>query len=213
MIYGNINPGQSKQGESLPMKSVEMKKLGHLMLDLETMGKKSNSVICSIGAVEFDIETGDIGREFYRRVDIKSCLDIGLTVDGSTIEWWLNQNEKARKAISTGESLSITQALFEFTDFIKTIGGKQLQIWGNAARFDIGILEDAYFMCNTFLPDTIKINIPWDFRLERDVRTLVSFAPKVKEHYPSLGTEHNPIDDCKFQIGYCSAIWQKLNPV
>lgn len=175
------------------------------MLDLETMGKQSNSVICSIGAVEFDIKTGNTGREFYRRIDINSCLDIGLTVDGSTIEWWLNQNEKARKAISTGKSLSITQALLEFTDFVETIGGKYLQIWGNAARFDLGILEDAY--C------AIKINIPWDFRLERDVRTLVSFAPKVREHYPNLGMEHNPIDDCKYQIGYCSAIWQKLNSV
>jgi len=204
MIYGRINPGQSKQGESIPMKSVELKKLGHLMLDLETMGNKSNSVICSIGAIEFDIETGDTGREFYTRVDIQSCLDIGLTVDGSTIEWWLNQNEKARTAISGGKFMDIIQALCEFSKFIEIIGGKQLQIWGNAARFDLGILEDAY--C------AIKINIPWDFRLERDVRTLVSFAPKVKEHYPSLGTEHNPIDDCKFQIGYCSAIWQKLNP-
>jgi hypothetical protein len=44
-----------------------------------------------------------------------------------------------------------------------------------------------------------------------DVRTLVAFAPQIKEHYPFTGTVHNPIDDCKNQIGYCSAIWQKIN--
>ena len=31
------------------------RKLGHVMLDLETMGRGSNAVICSIGAVEFDV--------------------------------------------------------------------------------------------------------------------------------------------------------------
>ena len=36
---------------------MENKSLGHLMLDLETMGNKSNAALLSIGAVEFDIKT------------------------------------------------------------------------------------------------------------------------------------------------------------
>ncbi len=202
----NIVPSQSNLKESIPLESNETKKLGHVMLDLETMGKSSNSVICSIGAVEFDIETGDLGREFYTGVDIQSCLDNGLIVNGSTIEWWLMQNEKARKSIAMGERMALGLALHKFSNFVQTIGGKQLQIWGNSPRFDLGILEDAFIAVGF-------TDIPWDFRLERDVRTLVSFAPKIKEHYPSLGTQHHPIDDCKYQIGYCSAIWQNLNPV
>ena len=57
-------------------------RLGHVMLDLETMGRDSNAVICSIGVVEFDINTGETGREFFAKVDIQSCLDRGLTVNG-----------------------------------------------------------------------------------------------------------------------------------
>ena len=48
-------------------------RLGHIMVDLETMGRNSNAVICSIGAVEFDINTGQTGREFFAKVDIQSC--------------------------------------------------------------------------------------------------------------------------------------------
>ena len=48
----------------------------HLMLDLETMGTKSNSAIISIGAVEFDILTGKTGREFYRNVSLQSCISL-----------------------------------------------------------------------------------------------------------------------------------------
>lgn len=73
---------------------------GHLMLDIETMGNESFSSIVSIGALEFDIETGKTGKEFYVNVDLQSCMDLGLIVNASTIMWWLNQNEQARKDLT-----------------------------------------------------------------------------------------------------------------
>lgn len=181
----------------------ENNRLGHVMVDLETMGNEYNAVICSIGAVEFDIETGKTGREFFRKVDIQSCLDKGLSVNGSTIEWWLMQSEPARLAVAVGDGIHLQQMLHEFKLYLEELGCNSVQIWGNGVSFDIVILTQAYRAC--------KLKEPWNFRNERDVRTLVSFAPEVKAHYPSTGVEHNPIDDCKFQIGYCSAIWNKLN--
>ena len=53
--------------------------------------------------------------------------------------------------------------------------------------------------------------LPWYFRNERDVRTLVSFDPAVKFEIPFTGTIHNPIDDCIHQINYCSKIWKNKN--
>ncbi len=55
----------------------EERKFKHLMLDIETMGNESYSAITSIGAVEFDIETGETGDEFYVVVGLQSCLDAG----------------------------------------------------------------------------------------------------------------------------------------
>lgn len=171
------------------------------MLDLETMGNKSNTSLVSIGAVEFNIQTGETGREFYKVIDLQSCLDLGLKVQASTIYWWLMQSEAARKRIcEKGEHLSKV-----LVDFSLWMGGyvNNIKIWGNGARFDIGILEDAYVACG--LP------IPWYFRSEMDVRTLVAFKPEIKATYPMIGVEHDPIDDCKHQIGYCTLIWQKIN--
>jgi hypothetical protein len=96
-------------------------------------------------------------------------------------------------------SLPIIEALKEFSDFCN----KEYQIWGNSARFDCGILQNAY--------NKAGFSIPWDFRKERCVRTLVSFAPEIKDNYKPIGTAHNAVDDCKFQIGYCSEIWRSLN--
>lgn len=170
------------------------------MLDLETLGNKSNSAILSIGAVEFDIETGEIDLEFYERVDLQSCLDAGLIVNGSTFYWWLQQNDNARKEIcKVGDNLH--NVLQKLNTYFAICG--DFQLWGNGARFDIGLLEDAYVKDGTQ-------SMPWKYRNERDVRTLVSFAPEIKENLPFEGIKHHPIADCKYQIKYCSAIWNKL---
>ena len=177
------------------------KNLGHLMLDLETMGNKSGAALISVGAVEFDINTGETGKEFYERIDLQSSIDAGLIINGSTVYWWLQQNEKARMEVCKGGK-DIAKVLFDLSEFIKSLG--EFEIWGNGLRFDVGIIEDAYTALGYH-------KMPWNFRKERDVRTLVSFAPEIKDNYPSIGTEHNPIDDCKHQIGYCYEIWKKMH--
>ena len=55
-------------------------KYGHIMFDLETLDNKNTSSILSIGAVEFNLHTGEIGETLYVRVDLQSCIDEGLTI-------------------------------------------------------------------------------------------------------------------------------------
>jgi len=168
------------------------------MLDIETMGNQSYSSILSIGAVQFDLETGEIGKKFYTTVSLDSCLQTGLIINGSALEWWMKQNEQAKKDLFSGEKLHIASALYELSSFIEDISPKPI-VWGNSARFDCGILTDAY--------NKLSLKTPWDFRDERCVRTLVSFNPSIKLSEKMVGNYHNPIDDCIYQIGYCSKIW------
>ncbi|HAU5802086.1 3'-5' exonuclease [Citrobacter freundii] len=49
--------------------------MNNLMIDLETMGKKPNAPIVSIGAVFFDPQSGELGQEFYSAVNLD--IDIG----------------------------------------------------------------------------------------------------------------------------------------
>lgn len=171
----------------------------HIMIDIETMGNGSNTAIVSIGAVKFDLNTGETGDTFYKIVDLQSCLDIGLNVKGSTIMWWLSQSEESRKELYENKGKSIDVVLEDFSKFCTT----EYEVWGNSPRFDLGILHDAYRKLN--------LDISWNFRKERDVRTLVSFAPDIKENYKFEGVLHNALNDCYNQIGYCVEIWNKLN--
>lgn len=181
---------------------MEDKNLGHLMLDLETFGSDSDSVICSIGAVEFDIKTGETGRQFYQKIDVQSCLDMGLKVSGATLMWWLRQSEDARRELYDAKPEHVGVVLQNFRVFFNALG-KDTEIWGNSNRFDMGILENAY--------KKNFVKIPWDFRKERDVRTLVSFRPEIQKETVFEGTAHNPIADCMFQITYCTKIWNVIN--
>lgn len=167
-----------------------MNKEKHIMVDIETLANCSNPVICSIGAVKFDINTGEKFETFYKIIDIQSCIDLGMRVMGSTIMWWLQQNEETRRELCSSNREPLEKALISFYTFCD----KESFIWAESPRFDLGFLTDAY--------DNIKVNIPWDFRKERDVRTIVGESPEIKEKYLNKGIIHNALDDCLKQIDY-----------
>ena len=182
------------------------KKYNHIMVGIETMGNESYSSIVSIGALEFDLETGETGGEFYANVNLQSCIDAGLILNASTIMWWMSQDKKAINSLTNPKPKHIAEALQEFTEFIYPLGTLKEdlpKIWGNSTRFDLGLLQNAY--------NKLNLNIPWDFRKEGCVRTLVSFKPEVKDNFPNIGVSHNALSDCYFQVGYCSEIWRSLN--
>lgn len=180
----------------------------HLMVDIETLSNKSYAVIFSIAAVEFDIDTGKSGRKFHASIDIQSSIDKNFQINASTLKWWMKQNDNARKQIYENNDYAyhIEDALSLFEQFCQTInkeeGLDKVKLWGNSNKFDLGLLEDAF--------NLIGREIPWNFRNERDVRTLVSFNPKIKENMIFEGEPHNPIDDCMHQIKYCSQIWNSF---
>lgn len=169
------------------------------MVDIETMGTGVNSSILSIAAVKFDLDTGFTGDEFYVKIDLQSCLDKGLEMNANTVVWWMRQSEEARKELFQDKGGNLLPAL---VDFKKVFNEKSL-VWGNSARFDLGVLENAFNKC--------EMDIPWRFYNERDVRTLVSFRPEIKREAVFEGVPHNALDDCKHQIKYCSEIWNDLN--
>jgi len=176
--------------------------MGHIMVDLETMSTGSNAAIVAIGAVEFDLNTGQADRTFYCNVHLQSCIEAGLQLDGNTVYWWMSQEDEARKRLLENPA-PLSEALAMFSEFVAACGGREAQVWGNSARFDLGILHDAYRALN--LP------LPWHFRNERDVRTLVAFAPHIKEQQQRVGVQHDALDDCYHQIAYCAAIWRALS--
>ncbi|EJP0490821.1 3'-5' exoribonuclease [Escherichia coli] len=177
----------------------------HLSVDLETMGKNPDAPIISIGAIFFDPQTGDMGPEFSKTIDIDTA---GGVIDRDTIKWWLKQSREAQSAILTDE-IPLDDALLQLREFIdENSGGFFVQVWGNGASFDNVILRRSYVRQ--------EIPCPWRYHNDRDVRTIVELGKAIdfdaRTAIPFEGERHNALDDARYQAKYVSAIWQKLIP-
>lgn len=181
-----------------------------VMLDIETLGTNCNSVILSVAAIPFNIDSGEIKRElsFYEKIDIDSCLQAGLQVDGATIYWWLRNSDEARAQIEEGKR-PLSEALFMLSNWLdgirKMSGSRAVQVWSNGLTFDVPILSNAY--------KNLYMSVPWDYHDTRDVRTYVSIFPEIRKDVEEKRERvaHHPIDDCLLQIEYVSGIQKKLN--
>ncbi|WP_411908426.1 3'-5' exoribonuclease domain-containing protein, partial [Escherichia coli] len=140
----------------------------HLMIDLETMGKNPDAPIISIGAIFFDPQTGDMGPEFSKTIDLETA---GGVIDRDTIKWWLKQSREAQSAIMTDE-IPLDDALLQLREFIDENSGEFfVQGWGNGANFDNTILRRSY--------ERQGIPCPWRYYNDRDVRTIVELGKAI----------------------------------
>jgi hypothetical protein len=176
-----------------------------VMVDLETVGKRPGCALISIGAVEFSPLTGELGREFYQVVNIKSCKEFGLEEDPETVKWWLGQEKAARKtydqARNKSHSKPLVIALERLTAWLEPIGKRSVSMWGCGAGFDQPILVAAY--------EAAGMIVPWEFWNDRCYRTLKGlYGGEIK--MDRQGTHHNALDDARDQARHAVEIFKHM---
>lgn len=174
----------------------------NMMIDLETLGTFMNAPVVTIGACFFDPMTGEIGDKFYRKIDMVDSMRFG-SASGDTLRWWLKQDPAAQAELANGND-ALSAVLIDLGLFYNT--GHDAAVWGNGPTFDITILDYAYHKC-------LGKTAPWAFWNVRDVRTVVQLAEglvKKPAAFTKGGVAHNALDDCIFQVGYVSKMWQAL---
>lgn len=202
-VCGCVNPLGPPAKPANPVQPT----FNHIMLDLETLGTGPDAAILSIGAVKFCLETYTLGKEFYRVINLASCIDANLSIDASTIEWWMQQGEEARAVfnlplddfrrapVERDTKVPLISALSDFRTWALGLPpgnrGEQPFVWGNGSMFDNAILRNAYKEC--------KMKYPVSYRYDMDYRTICTqFAlPDTKVGY--AGVKHNALDDARFQ--------------
>jgi DNA polymerase III epsilon subunit-like protein len=163
-----------------------------VMVDIETLGLEPGAAIVSIGAAEFGVD--GLGERESWSVDLQSCEDAGLSIDGGTLEWWLDQDETAREQLTGGEPL--LDSLVNFSAWIHSAD----EVWANSPAFDCDHLEHA--------ADAVGVELPWHYYERRDYRTLreLEIAPDIEQD----GTEHDALDDAVHQARVASATLRKI---
>ena len=160
-----------------------------VMLDLETMGNGPQAAIAAIGAVEFDLDAGELGEQFYTVVDLESSVEAGGLMDASTVLWWMQQSDEARSVFSRpGER--IAHALGLFSIWLRSCGDQdEVRVWGNSSAFDNVVLAEAYRRSGFVAP--------WSWWNNRCYRTVKKLHPEIEME--RTGVHHNALDDAVSQ--------------
>lgn len=141
----------------------------HVMVDIETLGTNSTSVIVAIGAVRFDIETLQLSdSKFKCTLDIQAQANVDLACDVDTLLWWLRQGEPARMAIfgkdAQSNALHPADALENFVGFCEGA----FYLWSNGPTFDSCVLQEAF--------KRFEVKWPFKYNADRDMRTVMTIA-------------------------------------
>lgn len=169
------------------------------MFDLETLGTTADSVIMSIGAVKFNLETGEIDNAgFYASVSIDSNLEVKRRISEDTLIWWLKQSKEAQTVFGE-EKQTLRVALESLADWL---GTSDYTVWSNGADFDLPMLAHA---CSQF-----GMAAPWNFWNARCVRTYRALPGAKDVGVARTGTHHNALADAEYQARLVCAIHAKL---
>jgi hypothetical protein len=174
----------------------------HVMIDCETWGTRPGCALRSIGAVTFELDGTGTGADYYRNINLQSCLDAGLKIEAGTLLWWDDQADEARRALRV-EPQPLNAVLVGFASWFVKQGGEQ--VWAQGANFDPVLWETAALAAGV-------TRLPWKFYNVRDTRTLYELAGFDPRSIKRAGTYHNALDDARHQVACCQAAYRMLRP-
>lgn len=176
--------------------------MADLMIDLEALGKRPDSVILTIGAQMFDPSIDSVGwlteTQYDKisdihylpymnvRVDVDTQIsEYNRKTDQDTINWWSRQTSDAQEdAFGLENRVPLEDALGQL--IVLARGCKR--IWSKGPTYDIMMIEDAMHQT--------KKHIPWNFWNVRDARTVYGLCPGLDTKLNG----HIALDDCRNQI-------------
>lgn len=180
------------------------------MIDIETAGTTARAPVIDIGCVA--IRDGALVASHRYQINIieydtryRGQFDVDLQC---MVDFWSNQPVTTRNnvfgGLNVGRSWSqhstISVALHNLSLFLDSQTNKK-HIWAKPPQFDLVILRHAY--------QVVGLTPAWHFREERCFRTLLDenkhLVPDL-ENFPSVGMEHNALDDALYQAKLFLAI-------
>lgn len=165
------------------------------MLDLETLGTVADAVICSIGAVKFDINSDALDDNgFYASVSIDSNLEAKRRIQEDTLIWWTKQSASAQTVFHEPKE-HLRAALINLSDWV---GDGDFEVWSNGADFDLPMLSHAFTQQG--------IETPWKFWNSRCFRTYKNLPHARQAKFVASGIKHNAMSDALNQARHLQAI-------
>ena len=175
------------------------------LFDIETLGKKSDSVILSMAAIYFNPDDKPSPQQmrenaFFAKFDVRDQrYRLKRSMGQSTMDWWKKQRDNVKIASFIPNEIDCRfedgyEAMREWAD---SKNDTKCWVWARG-NLDQLVLDDIEEQCG--------LTPIWPFSRWRDVRTAIDFLYNTTDgwidvDYPGFDsrndiTKHNPIDDC-----------------
>ena len=169
-----------------------------IMLDIETLSTRPESVVLTLGAVKFDPWATDVDTDsgLYVRCNVDEQINMGRHIQDETLEWWGKQAEDVREeALGDHDRTGMNSMLDQLNRFL--VGSNN--IWCQGPAFDIVILENLYRQ--------MERPTPWQFWQIRDSRTLFGVHGDPRDK--GAKGAHNALIDCYYQARAVQQVYKK----
>ncbi|AWK83546.1 3'-5' exonuclease [Photobacterium damselae] len=179
--------------------------------DLETLSRKPNAVIGSIGCVIIDLLERKEVSNFYVRIDLDT--QPGRDIESHTVKWWHDQQALYPMAYnelydSNLSRIRLPIALQMLGKFLNDVfDKKKIQLFGNGPEFDNVILANAY--------DRAGLEVPWHHGGNQSIRTVVLMGRLLLGIDPKYddfdGIKHHALHDARHEALYTLDIFSQLD--
>lgn len=199
------------------------KHLTHLMIDLETTGVATGSVVLSLACVDFTFEDHLSVEDYLNRsIFIKFNVEEQIkkykrTSSAVTLQWWKDQsNESKLISFIPNNNLDVTLevGLKKFNSFLHftNYDQKNSYVWSRGSHFDIPKVESLYENLQSF---GSTVSLPFNTFRVRDTRTYIDLLTGSTTAYYDLMekpdfnfVKHNPVHDCILEIKKMQEIYK-----
>ena len=167
----------------------------HFMVDCESLGTTPDSVVLSVGVVQFD-PYGQLApfNSYYRELAVGA--QPSRKIDPRTLEWWEKQPNKPN-----GEWYPDIVCLGIVSHIqLMTVSNSTPVIWARGTDFDIPLLTNLFAQYD--------LAVPWKYNQVRDLRTISKLFPNI---VPTANNNpHNALSDALCQAEHCGRILRRI---
>jgi hypothetical protein len=169
----------------------------HFSLDIETLSTKTDALVLSIGATQFD-ET-KLSNPLHISVDIDEQLAMGREVSQDTLRWWFGQLVNMSEVPFPSEITSVEHTIMALNSYFDECpgGSKEAVVWVRGPHFDWVILES--------LASWVNVKLGVRYSNIRDQRTFCAQQPytvPVGEGF----IPHDALEDAEHQARYIQQV-------
>ena len=177
------------------------------MFDVETLSKKSSSVILSFACIHFDEEQQYTYEEllesaFFVKFDaVDQIKRLKRLSNASTVDWWAKQCDVVRKKsfVPSKNDVKFEDGYESFRQWAKSKKDPKGMVWARG-NLDQLVMDD--------MEEQLGIEPVFAYHRWRDVRTAIDFLTDSDTGYckvPGFDPQakvykHDPVHDCAFDI-------------